>query len=510
LRKAARQLSRAQVSQTASFPAPIGGWNDRDAYAEMDPKDAVILDNYFPLPSEVMLRYGYTNWVTGISGTVNTLALYDNGTVNKMFGAAGANIYDVTSSGAVGAAVVSAMTSDKWISSMFSTAGGQFLVMANGLDPVQEYNGTVWSVPVITNVSSSALNYVLPFKNRLWFIEKNSLRAWYLPTSSIAGAANSIDFSGLFSSGGSLVAMGDWTLDAGQGMDDYMVFITSEGQVAVYKGTDPAVAANWVLVGVYSIGTPVGRRCLAKYAGDLLLISKDGIFPLSKYLMSSRVNTNIAITDKIMNTVSTSTSDYANNFGWEIDLYPPENMLIINVPVSTTVSYQYVMNTISQAWCRFTGWNASTFLLFKDRLYFGTTGGVCRAWDGQSDNGTNINGEALQAFNYFGQSGQLKEWTMARPVLSADTLPGILLNINVDFDKSAPIGTPTFTPNMNSLWGTAIWGVDTWSGNLTIYKNWQSVFGIGYCAAMHMKTASLNSKCRWSATDYVYRHGGVL
>ena len=517
MRKASKQLSRVQKSETAAIPAPIGGWNDRDSYSEMKSTDAVILDNFFPLPSEVMLRYGSTQWTTGVSGTVETLALYDNGTVQKMFAAAGSSCFDVTNIGAVGAAVFTGKTSARWQQTMFSTPAGQFLYLANAADDPMLYNGTTWqavnaaSAPIaITGVTTNLLNSPMPFKNRLWFIERNSLRAWYLPTSSIGGAAQSLDFSSLFSMGGSLVAMGDWTLDGGYGMDDYAVFVTSEGQVAVYRGTDPAQATTWALVGVYSIGTPIGTRCLVKYAGDLLMITKDGIFPLSQYLMSSRVNTNIAITDKIMNTISNSTTDYANNFGWEIALYPPENMMLINIPVSSTVSYQYVMNTISKAWCRFLGWNATTFLLFKDRLYYGTAGGVNRAWDTQADIGANIKGEALQAFSYFGDTSQLKEFVLARPVINADNQPAILININVDFDKTAPVGSLSFTPNPSAIWGTSLWGTGLWGGQINPYKNWQSVNGIGYAAAMHLITASNTSKFKWQATDYVFKHGGVI
>jgi hypothetical protein len=43
--------------------------------------------------------------------------------------------------------------------------------------------------------------------------------------------------------------------------DDYAAFITSEGQVAVYSGADPASSTTWSLVGVFDIGAPIGRRC---------------------------------------------------------------------------------------------------------------------------------------------------------------------------------------------------------------------------------------------------------
>jgi hypothetical protein len=349
------------------------------------------------------------------------------------------------------------------------------------------------------------------FKFRLWFVEKNSLRIWYMPTLSVGGAATAIDFSGLFNRGGYLVAMGDWSLDAGYGVDDYAVFVTSEGQVAVYKGTDPSAASTWALVGVFDIGAPIGRRCMMKYAGDLTIIGKDGLAPLSKALMSSRVNSQEMLTDRIQHVVSDYTSLYGVNYGWETTLFPQENMLIINVPISSTQSYQLAMNTISGAWSRFTGWNAACFELHGDMLFFGSNGEVCKAWDTQADNGTNINFEAQQSFNYFCNGGQLKQVKMLRPIISTDGSPALLLGVNTDFDLTAPTGVPSFSPSTRAVWGSSVWGGSaTWGGDLQVKRDWQTAFGMGYCIAAHVRGASSNVKLRWAATDYLLDGGGVI
>ncbi len=101
-----------------------------------------------------MLRGGYTNYSTGISGTVNTLCSYSPpaGSI-KLFSAAGANVYDSSSVGAVGAAVVAGNVSDKWQHANFGTAGGNFLVMASGADLPLVYNGSGWG-----NIFAAAFN----------------------------------------------------------------------------------------------------------------------------------------------------------------------------------------------------------------------------------------------------------------------------------------------------------------------------------------------------------------
>ncbi len=596
MRKAQQQHTRRQVSRTLSVSAPVGGWNARDPIAEMKKTDAITLENFFCTPYDVQLRYGYSNFVTGISGTVNTLASYSPPAASvKLFAAAGANVYDASNAGAVGAAVVGSNVSDKWQHVNFGTAGGNFLVMANGSDLPLVYNGTSWGnifaaafntavtsitsvgtlatvtmanphnlktgmqvvvsgftpagyngtytitvtgastftyvlagalgVTTVTGIVTPATNFaitgvapaslisVTAFKNRLFFIEKTSTRAWYLPVLSIGGAAAQLDFGSLFSRGGYLMAMGTWSLDAGYGMDDYAVFVSSEGQVAVYKGTDPAAAATWALVGIYDIGSPIGRRCLMKYAGDLTIICQDGLAPLSKALMSSRVNSQEMLTDKIQHAIGDYIVAYSANFGWETVLFPKENMLLMNVPVNGGTSVQVAMNTISGAWSRFTGWNAACWELHGDNLYFGTSGKVCKAWDTTADNGTNINFNAQQSFNYFGSGSQLKKVNMVRPIIATDGTPTILFGVNVDFDTSDPQGNPSFAPYAQAVavWDSSTWdGASVWGGEMTIKRDWQTAFGIGYCIAGHMKGYAQGLRLRWSSTDFLVDDGGVL
>lgn len=506
-----------QVSKTKSIPAPVFGLNTRDSIADMDARFAVILDNFFPTRSQVILRGGSTDYATGITGQVETVVSYKSPTTTKLFAANASAIYDATSSGAVGAAVQSALSNGRWQTTIFSTGSGTtYLYMVNGADKPRLYDGSAWvavdaaSTPAITGVTTTSLIHVNVFKTRLWFVEKNTLKVWYLPTNSIGGAANSLDFGSIFTKGGYLMAMGTWTLDGGNGMDDHAVFVTSEGEIAVYRGTDPSSSTTWSLVGVYAVGAPVGRRCMHKYGGDLLIICRDGIMPLSKALISSRTAAQIALTDNISPTISELITAYGANFGWEITAFPDGNMVLLNVPTVLGYQVQYAMNTITGAWCRFTKWAANTFELHNDNLYYGGNGVVVRAYSGVSDNGTNIVGAALSSFAYFGNTGQLKAWKMLRPVITTNGSPGILLGINTDFNLSAPAGIPSFTSGGTGVWDTAIWDSALWGGGADVKKDWQSAYGLGYCAATYLIVATNSATFSWAATDFVYESAGII
>ena len=504
-------IAKRAVSQPVSLPAPTGGWNARDGLTAMGPLDAVTLTNWFPGTTECILRSGYAKWATGISGQVETLMAYAGGATDKLFAIAGGNVYDVTAQGAVGSAVVTGLTNSRWGYCNIATGGGNFLSMANGVDAPYVYNGTVWSNPAITGVTASTLESPILYAQRQFFIGKNTLKVWYLPVDSIAGAANAVDIAPFATKGGYIVSHGTWTIDAGQGVNDHYVIMTSKGQVIVYQGTDPSVATDWSMVGVWDIGAPVGPRSLYKYAGDMLVVCQDGVIPMSAALQSSRVNPKVAITDKIQFAISEAITDYGSNFGWQLIYVPTINQLWLNVPVEEgTNQQQFAMNTISGSWCNYTGWNANCFELFQDNPYFGGSGYVGRAWYTNADNGTNINAYGLQAFNNFNGAGTLKRFTMSRPILRANGTPAIYAGIDVDFDLSDLSAPLTTTPITYGFWDSSTWDNATWGGNLQVIQYWQGIHGVGYYGAPIVKVASNKISVRWVSTDIVIEGGGIL
>jgi hypothetical protein len=282
--------------------------------------------------------------------------------------------------------------------------------------------------------------------------------------------------------------------------------------VIVYKGTDPSSANTWALVGTWHIGAPLGQRCLRKFGGDVLINCVNGLIPLSRVLTSGSSTANaLALTDKIQSALTAAATTYGANFGWEVLHYPKGNMLIVNVPTTADGNrqQQFVMNTITGAWCRFLAIDAGCWALFQDEPYFGSVGYVGKFWSSYADNSTNINGEALQAFSYFGKRGTLKHFKMARPVLSSTGSPAILAGLNVDFDTSALLGALTFSPTTQALWDVALWDVGVWSGDLTVRKNWQTMAAIGVAAAMHIKSAQ-QLETHWMASDFIYENGGMI
>jgi hypothetical protein len=512
------QSLRDTVSGSQSYPAPVGGWNAKDALADMKPTDAIALENWFPKTSYVEMRGGSSDHATGMTGTGKTLAVYNKFSgASEMYAITESGVYDVTSAGAVGASKA-ARTNGKhqWIS--FGDGTNQWLIMLNGVDKPIYYDGTTWtavdalSTPALTGVTTTNLIGVNIHKGRLFFIEKNTLSFWYLSSGVAGGALTEFDLAGVAQEGGFLMAMGTWTIDSGNGPDDRAVFVTSEGEVLVYAGTNPSSAADWGLIGVYKIGKPLGRRCLSKIAGDLLIITQNGVFPMSAAIQSETIDYKLAISFKIENAFNEASQSYGDNFGWKAQLYPTESALLINVPISEDGTHeQYVMNTITKSWCKFKAWDAEDFAQFNNELYYVDGTKVIKAWTGSSDNGANITYYAKCAFTYFGDMIHVKKFKMFKPVLGVNGTVNFLTDIDVDFSDNLITGTATYNVVNNALWDSAIWDASSWAAGLEIVQQWTSPASYqGRCAAGKLKIDSNNLSVQWLANDYIYEKGNLL
>jgi hypothetical protein len=587
-------VAKQRTAITASLPSPIGGWNARDSLAEMNQLDAVQMINFYPTPTDVTLRSGYTKSSTGITGKVLSLLNYSSPTGNTLFAATDSTIYNASTSTAT--VSLTGNTSGEWVQTSITTAGGSFMPAVNGQDPMVVYDGTRWSrsattstaqtissitrggtgnliatlttavahglvtgntitvagaVPAefngvyrVTVTGLTTLTYTMAtapsgnastvgtytiryfitgedsenfetvnlFKERLYFVLKDSLDFCYLPVDSINGAVTKFPLGGIFKNGGYLQAMGTWTIDAGYGVDDLAAFVTSNGEVAVYKGSDPSDPNDWALVGIWNIGQTFNRKCMFKFGGDLLVLTEGGLVPLSAGLQSTRLDPRVNITDKIFFAISQATTLYSNVYGWQINYFAKQNMLILNVPALSGTE-QFVMHNITKSWARFTNISANCWELSGDDMYFGGDGFVGKFYDTNADAGANIKGFVQQAYSYFESRGQQKRFTMVRPILQTDNgVPTVLCGISTDFETVDLTNQISFNPNILSigLWDISEWDDANWGGQLVTTKIWQGVTGIGYAGSVSLNVVSQAIELRWASTDYVMERGGVL
>lgn len=507
---------------TIAVPAPTGGWNARDSIDAMDPTDAVSIVNLFPTFGKVSRRNGYQAWATGLGGPVQTITEYNAARTRKMLAAANGKIFDVSATGAVGAALATGFSSNKWCTATFQNAAGiANQVWVNGVDAPQNFDGTSITAATISGSSLTVTNLVgaTVFKDRVFYWENASQILWYSAIGAISGVLTAFNLGGLSGFGGNIAFIGTWSFNGGAGPQDYCVIAMTSGDLLVYQGTDISTAANWSIVGIFHIGSPVsdaqaqGPRAYAKFGPDLAVICKDGFIPLSQVL-PALFTPATALSNKITFAAQTAVNAYHENFGWQILLYPLGNMAIFNVPISTLAYVQYVMNTATGSWTQFNNLNAICWTLFKDDPYFGGTDGNTYLFNGNStvgqinlDNGGPIMIAAQTAWNYFGDRTRLKRLNLLRPAISSSESITLGLAVGADFNTPV-VPTPNTTfATMGSPWNTSPWNTSPWGGLSKTFIPRLIKNAVGNCFSTVVAASLSDTVFDWLSLTYQYEPG---
>lgn len=523
---------KPRIADLKNFPAPVSGWIRNENLAVPNARQpngnklygAFVLENWFPTATGVRMRGGSSTHAVLGDGSLPVTALftYVNGNNRSMFAATEAAIYDatltsvpsilvsdtgielVTDTGefigidfVASSAVVSPLTGGDWSVVQFATAGGTFLRCVNGEDTPLVYDGTTWSTaPAITVVTPEDLSHVWAFKGRLFFVEKNSLNAWYLPAASIGGAAVKFPLGGVFNLGGSLLFGASWSLDTSEdgGLGEQCVFISTEGEVAVYKGTDPASATTFAKSGVYKIGKPRGPKAFIPAGGDLVIATELGFVPLSQAIQRDVAALSPAAVSYPIETAWNEAVAERSGDNWHCKVWPTKQMAAIALPTESGQTPQwFVANARTGAWGLYTGWEANCLETFDDRLFFGSEDGeVIEAEVTGADDGTPYVCVAVPLFDPLKSPASLKTATQARATLRSTRRMEAQLSMQHDYVVTLPSPPDDTSTPSGSLWGSALWGTGTWGSPLEklTYQEWRSTPGSGYALAPALQITS--------------------
>ena len=484
-----RAAARRPKSKFVSLTAPIGGVNSRDAISAMAPTDAVEMVNWYPTMGSVDLRNGYTQFCTGVgAGDVNTLAEFHAGATRKFLATSSTNIYEISTGTA--SSLASGFTSGRWQHVNFISS----MLLVNGADTPQTYDGSTISAwtgsgPTVTNVIGCAV-----YRNRIYVWENARQSVWYSATNTIGGGYTEFPLGRVGAFGGNIVAVGTWTHDGGDGADDFIVFFMSSGEAMVYSG-DPA--STFALVGIYRVPPPINARSVVKAGPDLVVHSKDDIYSFSAVLKDGGA---IRQASKISGLAKSAYATYGTLNGWQAVFFPSGGKMLFNVPLSSTLFDQFVLNINTGAWTTFSDWNARCFGVYNDRLYMGGGGGIVYQADtGDDDNGSAISADCRQAWTTFGANGPFAV-RGTRPVMQTLGTLSFSQGVGYDFTPSYSSQT-TSTASSGTPWGSP-WG-SPWSPATQIRRYFQAQTGRGYQASFRLTTQTTNQSINWYQTDFL-------
>src|SRR5690606_26936512 len=290
--------------------------------------------------------------------------------------------------------------------------------------------------------------------------------------------ATKFNFGNKFSHGGHLVALYAWTVDGGEGVDDYLVAVGSGGDVLVYKGSDPDTATDWFQHGSWYIGpTPEGRRVAGSFSGELYLLSSYGIIPISKLMSGTLVQLQeVQLSRKISPLVNSTMAATRSVLGWEIRLVPSENFLIVATPKREGFDYtQFVYSLNTPAWCVFKDIPYLTGDTWEGEFYFSDADGTVYRYMGSQDNvdidgenGVAINWSGMLSFQGYGQDGSYKRVHFIRPVFLSDASPDFVIEARYDYNLIEVFGSGASVNTQGSLWDDALWDQGFWGGEFNV------------------------------------------
>ena len=508
--------ARGYTVKAVSVPAPVGGLNSRDSIDAMPPTDALVMSNFFPTVEKVSLRNGYTEFCTGVgSGDVETLFEHHAG-ANRQLLAIGSNgtVYQVDSGTAVSKKTGLANGRAEHIEFNNLT-----IVVPSGTDVPFSWNGSATSDLSITlsdGVNPNTLSGVHAHKNRVYYWTGTSQDFYY--------SASVDTFQGNFTKfpvglvgtfGGNVLSINSLSIDGGNGVDDLLVILMTSGEVLIYSGSNPS--SDFSLVGTFRIAEPVNeKRGIAKLGGDVVVMTKEGYLPLSQVVRADLIgNKAQAISEKIRGTVIAQVAATGTSTGWQIFVSPDGDKVYFNFPSGDGVDpfRQHVYNPIVQAWCIFENIPAVVWGQFNGDTYFGSTGGKVFKVGGDADDGSNIEGDLVTSYNYFGDRGQIKRFASVQPMIEGETDINFDFGVGVDQAPTSSILVSTVSfQSQAATWNIAAWDTSFYAdaSGAGVTRRRRAVNRLGYSAALRLKVATDSQNISFISAHYTFAPGGPL
>ena len=488
---------------------------------------AEVLEDWWPTDRGVRVRGGLLKSATTGGNAVVSLFTYNDPASPALFAATATAIYDMSGldPNTAPAADVTGQTAGYYAAQQIGTVGGSYLYVVNGADAPQLYDGTSWqavtgaSSPIsITGATTSTFSAVCLYRNRLFFVEKDSLRAWYLPVDSVGGAAQSVSLAGVFQRGGSLLFGATWSADSGSGLDDRIVFVSTEGEVAVYEGSDPSSSSDWNLVGRYDAAKPLGANAAMQAGGDLIIATVDGILSISEIIRKDPAALSLSAVSRPIEDLWTYEARRATS-PIELVKWTDRSLAVVTLPDAVRT---LVVHLQTGGWGIARNWTATCATTFLGKCYIGQSDGVVAAIDETGlDIDTPYTARYCHAFSDFG-SPTAKAAQQVRFVFYAGSTPTLKASVGKDYNTDFPAAPNAADVTADSdylVWDTSNWDEGLWwdenIGEATgaVTTQWRSVAGNGHSLAPQLQITSgqaAKPQIELIRTDMTFREGRVV
>jgi len=505
----------AQNLQTITIPAPNRGIIQNENESFMTPGGANVQINWAPTMKGVKLRGGYERWcVLPETTPVISAFEYANGNVQRMYAGNATKLYDITTN--IPSLIKSGQSSGNYVAAQLNNTGGNYMVVVNDAGDfiLRTSDGIGFAVlsgvagPAgdgVTNITydptklpagvaqGRGLVYVWKYRNRLYFIQQNSMNAWYLPIDAAGGVLQPIYLSGAAAKGGKLLFGATWSIDAGDGIDDKCVFVTDLGELLIFTGSNPSDAANWRQEGRYQIGAPLGMNGHMLLGGDLLIMTVDGIVPVSQAITKDSGQLSLALLTRNIKPLWRDEVADKRDWAWSCRKWDEYGGIFVTTPGGDTPGTKHclVANNETGAWCIYT-WDATCFVRMRADMFFGTQGGIIMQADRTGyDDGLPYVATLVGGWETFGSGAAQTVWHQARAVFASGAIEPFQpqLSATTDYIVTIPPPPPAGPdPGLAEVWDEGAWDAAHWDAPAAprpAIRNtlWQSIGMSGFAHA---------------------------
>lgn len=471
-----------QRSQAITLPAPMKGINTTRVLSAMDTEECIFAINILPEDFGCEVRDGYVEWANGWVGTpARTVISFEGNSSldDKLWVANNEGIWEVTLEGETSPTQVVTFGSSADNAGICiyvnygNDAGDRFVLLCDGENGYYVWTQTTdtWDKITtggggITGADPELFNFIMIWKQRVWFIQRETGHSFFLSKAEeFLGTVVLFNFGDQFRFGGPLVSLHNWTLDGGDGIDDYLVALSGAGDVIIYRGTDPTSSADFFLVGSWYVGQlPAGNRVASEFSGELYILSVQGVLPLSQLLNGSGIDKpETYVTKKIAPYVREVMDTTQNAFGWHVHIHPKQSLLFINSPPRSEGQVAFTLYFGTMAWgtirdlpkAHTANWKGEIYWcdINRNKLFIqrGHVDGVYLdpGVDGQPEA---INWDLLTNYSTLDAPAMYKRVQYIRPMFVGGGAPTFNVVAAYDFDIFEQTTSPPFSGTGQPFW----------------------------------------------------------
>lgn len=511
-------VKKSGVTNVSHVGAPLKGLSLSSALSSTgDPLKATILDNWLIDEDKIRCRHGRRLIYAHPDGKpVESLVPYYGVPIQNMALATNGKLTTYS-----GVTLHTGFLSNDWSWTSFANLGAlTYTLMVNGKDGVWSWDGTnlpgglvhetVTAPASATWIDPAKFAIILNHQNHVWFADTVNLAVYYLPLQQKAGEVKYLPLNALFKRGGTVRAIFSWTVDGGDGMDDKLVIFSSNGECAIYSGTDPDT--DYSLVGVYRFDSPMSKHCVVQYGGELYVLISTGLVPMST-LMRAQVE-HLGQTDRsVYSAFSDNSRKYRDLPGWEAFIDPSSSRIICNMPQGGTNHYQQMVRFMpTQYWTSWSAVPSRSLGWLNNVFYLGDDSGNLFAMDRAylDDNGAAIKVDVQLAWSNFKTPG-VKQFKMVKPYIITDGSPKPSIDIQVDYQTNPPQNQPELTfSNIGGDWDTSDWDTADWAAGSTMVAKWSGVGRLGTVGAFRMQALIKGCEFGFAGADILFETGSVM